>query len=80
MTVREIMLRYQNYNPATGKFDAARTRQDYARLLGVHPMTVSRLATGQYSFSLDVARGLARVFPETREQLAAAILSRDLVA
>jgi plasmid maintenance system antidote protein VapI len=80
MTFLEIVLRYQNYDPLTGRYDRARSNRDYASLLGVSDATISRLATRQVAFSLGVARGLARAFPTVRDELADAILSRDLAA
>lgn len=80
MTVDEVILRYQSYDPLTGRFDVARTRADYARLLGVHPAQVTRLAQRRHRMPVRMAQGLARVFPAARADLQSAVLPREWVA
>ena len=80
MTFREIVLHWQHYDPATGRFDLARQQQEYALLLGVHPSLVSRVALGQLPFSRAIARGLTRAFPAARTDLERAVLPREWVA
>ena len=74
MTFREVVLRYQTYNSATGRFDVVRSRREYADLVGVPAWTLNRVALGEQPFNLTVARALARTFPETRDVLADMIL------
>jgi hypothetical protein len=77
VTLREITLRYQHYNPTTGRFDLARSKFEYATLLGVDPTTLSRIIHGQQAFSLGLARGLARAFPELEQPMVDLILGRE---
>jgi hypothetical protein len=77
---RELLLRYQYYDPATGRFDLVRSKTDYATLLGVHPSLLTRVIHGQQDISLKLAHGLARAFPELTPELANAVLRRELVA
>jgi len=79
MTFREIVLRYQNYDPSTGRFDLAREQQEYARMLGVHQSLVSRVRLGHLPFSRRIARGLADAFPAARADLERAVLPREWV-
>jgi predicted transcriptional regulator len=80
MLFRDLVMRYQAYDPTTGEFTARRTQDQYARLLGVSAPTITRLRHGDITFSISAARGLARAFPEVRDELATVMLAHELVA
>lgn len=70
----DILRRYQDYNPETGKFDQPRTLRGYATTLGVNVATLSLLFTGiQEQPSRATLQALARTFPAASKEIAAAL-------
>jgi hypothetical protein len=83
---RDVVQRYQSYDPNTRTFTATRTNEAFAAALGVHPSVLTRLYREQQVDSLPVARGLVRLFPETLDEVSRVFLTdlggnpADLVA
>jgi hypothetical protein len=77
MTFVEILLRYQVCDPATGRFDRPRTHVEFARLLGVDPITLWRVYQGRTGTSLAVARALVRIFPQARDDVTGALFADE---
>jgi len=75
MNFRELVRRYQFYNPATGTFDANRNSQDYAAILGVHPSQLSRFYAGQTRDSSAILRGFLQAFPHIATEVGPALLA-----
>jgi transcriptional regulator with XRE-family HTH domain len=71
----QIIRRYQSYNPETGAFDAERSANEYARLLGVNHSTLSLIYSGARNPGISVVRGLARAFPAAAGDLGAALVA-----
>ena len=64
MGLVELIREYQNFNPATGRFNAFRQANEYAALLGVSPAALSRVYSGQRRPSAAVLLGFLRAFPD----------------
>lgn len=77
MDMVALLRRYQAYDPATGRFDKARTNREYAALLGVHESYLSRLYNGERPVKLGAVRGFSRAFPHASHELFAALTAPD---
>ena len=69
-----VLRRYQSYDPATGRFDCARSLRQYAAMLGVNHATLSELYNrDDREPSTMVIQALARLFPASALELSAAL-------
>jgi len=70
----EILRRYQSFNPETGAFDQPRSLRTYAITLGVNVSTLSILFSDiQDQPSIRTMQALARTFPQSADEIAAAL-------
>jgi plasmid maintenance system antidote protein VapI len=69
--LRELLERYQRYDPATGEFAATprQTRRAYARLLGLSPAHVNNVLNGHRHGGQKVVLALIRTFPPVADEL-----------
>ncbi len=51
------------------KYQGDRTNREYARLLGVHESYLSKCYSGEQPVGMKALDGLARAFPEVREDI-----------
>lgn len=75
---RDLVRRYQGYDPVTRTFGATRTNEQFATALGVHPSVLTRLYRGQQVDSVAVARGLVRLFPEALPEVSRVFLAAGM--
>lgn len=73
----EILRRYKDYDPATGRFDSPRSLRAYGRLIGIHNATLSQILNGYYEPSRAVLQALARTFPAAAIEIASALAQPD---
>lgn len=71
--LNEILRRYKSFNPDTGEFDTTRGVREYARLLGVNDGQLSQILNDIQRPGLTVVQALARTFPESAPEIAAAL-------
>lgn len=77
--LNELLRRYRSYNPATGEFDTPRGVREYARLLGVNHGQLSQILNDLQSPGITVLRALAQQFPESSEEIVAALVAHEPV-
>lgn len=76
-----VLRRYQDYNPATGKFDLKRTLRGYAELLGINHATLSELyRLEDREPSTMVIQALVRVFPAAAPEITKALQTQPAEA
>ncbi len=51
------------------KYQGDRTNREYAKLLGVHESYLSKCYSGEQPVGMKALDGLARAFPEAREDI-----------
>ncbi len=78
--LNELLRRYRNYNPATGEFDTPRGVREYARLLGVNDGQLSQILNDIQRPGLVVVQALARTFPDSANEIAAALVAQSPAA
>lgn len=71
--LNEVIRRYRSYNPETGAFDVVRGVREYARLLGVNDGQLSQILNDIQRPGLTVVQALARTFPASADEIAAAL-------
>ena len=67
----DLVRRYQDYDPATGRFDYPRPASEYAALLGIHQMTLYSFYRGKFRRSYAIMKGFTRAFPHVAEEATA---------
>jgi len=55
------------------KYQGSLSQGEYARRLNVSPATISYIYSGQRNPGMDVMRALAQKFPESADEIAAAL-------
>jgi len=74
-----LLRRYREYNPETGEFDVTRGGREYARLLGVNEGHLSQILNDLQRPGVTVLRALAQTFPESANEIAAALVAQEPV-
>lgn len=59
------------------KYQGTMRQNEYARLLGLSSAGLSLIYSGQRNVGIDVLRALARAFPESADEIAAALAAPD---
>lgn len=67
MELRDLIKLYQRFDPETGTFTARRSLRQYAALLGISPMVLSRVYNGVTDHSPTALAAFVRAFPVARE-------------
>ena len=78
MTFRELVQKYQAFDPTTGGFTATRSLREYARLMRVSPMLLSRFYNGLVMNSPTLLAAFLRTFPVAGTDVLAALASDRL--
>jgi hypothetical protein len=73
-----IVRRYQEADPVTGLLTVTRTNKEYADLLRVDPVIITRLYKGRMDWSPMVFLGLIREFPQSRAELITWAVTADV--
>lgn len=67
--LRELLLKYQTYDPAGGSFTLARSRRQYALLLGLSPAHLGNVLNGKRAGGVKVLVALVQAFPVVAGEL-----------
>jgi len=70
-----LLIKYQMFNPETGRFDCPRTNREYADLLGIHESTLSKFYKAHEPVGIKALEGLAHAFPQAWPELGPALAS-----
>lgn len=68
-----LLIKYQRFDPDTGRFDYPRTNREYADMLGVHESTLSKFYALKEPVGLKALEGLAHAFPQAQPELGPAL-------
>jgi len=71
--LNDVIRRYKDFNPENGEFDLDRGVREYARLLGVNDGQLSQILNDIQRPGLRIVRALATTFPQSADEIAAAL-------